>query len=134
MGSSPIGRTTPAATYRDAPVGTRLGVPLGYGTDPVRQSRRGPVLTFPFSWRRRLTQDGGLLGRLTRIAVERALAFYAGRAGRTVGPGPRTCRPADAASTSVHRHHPRNRTALGRCWLAWIIARFGDERIRLHCA
>ena len=35
------------------------------------------VLTFPFSWRRRLAQDGALLGRLTRIAVETVLAFYA---------------------------------------------------------
>ena len=38
------------------------------------------VLTFPFSWRRRLAQDGALLGRLTRIAVETVLTFYAARA------------------------------------------------------
>ena len=44
------------------------------------------VLTFPFSWRRRLAQDGGLLGRLTRIAVETVLALYAGRAGEERGP------------------------------------------------
>jgi hypothetical protein len=38
------------------------------------------VLTFPFSWRRRLSQDGALLGRLTPIFVETVHAFYAGRA------------------------------------------------------
>ena len=38
------------------------------------------VLTFPFSWRRRLSQDGALLGRLTRIFVVTVHAFYAGRA------------------------------------------------------
>jgi hypothetical protein len=38
------------------------------------------VLTFPFSWRRRLAQDAGLLGRLTRIVVETVLRFYAARA------------------------------------------------------
>jgi hypothetical protein len=27
------------------------------------------VLTFPFAWRRRLAQDGELLGRVTRIFV-----------------------------------------------------------------
>jgi hypothetical protein len=38
------------------------------------------VLTFPFSWRRRLAQDGELLVRLTRIFVETVHAFYALRA------------------------------------------------------
>jgi hypothetical protein len=38
------------------------------------------VLTFPFSWRRRLAQDGDLLGRLTRIVAETVHAFYAERA------------------------------------------------------
>ena len=33
------------------------------------------VLRFPFSWRRRLAQDGALLGRLTRIFVETVQAF-----------------------------------------------------------
>jgi hypothetical protein len=47
---------------------------------PPRSGLRQWVLTFPFSWRRRLAQDGGLLGRLTRIAVETVLAFYAARA------------------------------------------------------
>lgn len=36
--------------------------------------------TFPFPWRRRLAQDGALLGRLTRIVTETVLAFYAARA------------------------------------------------------
>jgi hypothetical protein len=40
------------------------------------------VLTFPFSWRRRLAQDGALLGRLTRIFVETVQGFYAERAAR----------------------------------------------------
>jgi len=39
------------------------------------------VLTFPFAWRRRLSQDGALLGKLTRIFVETVSAFYAKRAG-----------------------------------------------------
>jgi hypothetical protein len=38
------------------------------------------VSTFPFSWRRRLAQDGALLGRLTRILAEAVHAFYAERA------------------------------------------------------
>jgi len=33
---------------------------------PLRQW----VLTFPFSWRRRLAHDGELLGALTRLFVE----------------------------------------------------------------
>ena len=45
------------------------------------------VLSFPFSWRRRLAQDGALLGRLTRIAVETVLTFYAARAGQEGGLG-----------------------------------------------
>ncbi len=40
------------------------------------------VLTFPFSWRRRLAQDGALLGRLTRIFAETVHAFYAERAAK----------------------------------------------------
>jgi hypothetical protein len=39
-------------------------------------------LTFPFPWRRRLAQDGALLGHLTRIFVETVHAFYAERAAR----------------------------------------------------
>ena len=38
------------------------------------------VLTFPFSWRRRLAQDGALLGRLTRIFEDTVHTFYAERA------------------------------------------------------
>ncbi len=44
---------------------------------PLRQW----VLTFPFSWRRRLAHDGELLGALTRLFVETVLAFYAERGG-----------------------------------------------------
>jgi hypothetical protein len=40
------------------------------------------VLSFPFPWRRRLSQDGALLGSLTRIFVETVHAFYVGRAAR----------------------------------------------------
>ncbi len=38
------------------------------------------MLTFPFPWRRRLAQDGALLGRLTRIFVDTVQGFYARRA------------------------------------------------------
>jgi hypothetical protein len=48
------------------------------------------VLTFPFSWRRRLSQDGALLGRLTRIFVETVHAFYAGRAEEEGATGAKT--------------------------------------------
>jgi hypothetical protein len=47
---------------------------------PPRSGLRQWVLTFPFSWRRRLAQDGALLGRLTSLVVETVLAFYAARA------------------------------------------------------
>jgi hypothetical protein len=50
---------------------------------PPQSALRQWVLTFPFSWRRRLVQDGALFGRLTRIAVETVLTFYAAR--RRVG-------------------------------------------------
>jgi len=39
-------------------------------------------LTFPFSWRRRLAQDGALFGRLTRIFEETVQMFYAERAAK----------------------------------------------------
>jgi hypothetical protein len=40
----------------------------------------------PFSWRRRLAQDGALLGRLTRLVVETVLGFYtAGLSGAQSG-------------------------------------------------
>ena len=42
----------------------------------------------PFSRRRRLAQDGALLGRLTRLVVETVLAFYAARAAEQGWPGP----------------------------------------------
>jgi Transposase zinc-binding domain len=35
----------------------------------------------PLSWRRRLAQDGALLGRLTRMVVGTVLTLYAARAG-----------------------------------------------------
>jgi hypothetical protein len=53
---------------------------------PPESGLRQWVLTFPFSWRRRLAQDGALLGRLTRIAVETVLVFYAARAEKEGGP------------------------------------------------
>jgi Putative transposase len=40
------------------------------------------VLTFPFSWRRRLAQDGALLGRLARIFEKTVHRFYAERAAK----------------------------------------------------
>ena len=54
---------------------------------PPESGLRQWVLTFPFSWRRRLAQDGALLGRLTRIAVETVLTFYAARAAQEGGLG-----------------------------------------------
>jgi hypothetical protein len=48
------------------------------------------VLTFPFPWRRRLAQDGALLGHLTRIFVEAVHAFYAERAAREGALGAKT--------------------------------------------
>jgi putative transposase len=47
---------------------------------PPESGLRQWVLTFPFSWRRRLAQDAGLLGRLTRIVVKTVLRFCAARA------------------------------------------------------
>jgi hypothetical protein len=35
---------------------------------PPQSGLRQWVLTFPFPWRRRLAQDGALLGNLTRIS------------------------------------------------------------------
>ena len=54
---------------------------------PPQSGERQWVLTFPFSWRRRLAQDGALLGRLTRLVVETVLAFYAARAAEQGWPG-----------------------------------------------
>jgi len=54
---------------------------------PPESGLRQWVLTFPFSWRRRLAQDGAMLGRLMRIAVETVLTFYAARAGEDGRPG-----------------------------------------------
>ena len=65
---------------------------------PPESGLRQWVLTFPFSWRRRLAQDGALLGRLTRMAVETVLAFYAVRAGQGGGLGAKS-----GAVTAVQR-------------------------------
>ena len=48
------------------------------------------VLTFPFPWRRRLSQDGALLGNLTRIFIEAVQTFYAERAARAGAPDAKT--------------------------------------------
>ncbi len=47
---------------------------------PPQTSLRQWVLTFPFAWRRRLAQDGELLGTLSRMFVETVHRFYAERA------------------------------------------------------
>jgi putative transposase/transposase-like zinc-binding protein len=57
---------------------------------PPQSGLRQWVLTFPFSWRRRLAQDGALLGRLTRLFVETVHAFYAERAAREGAIGAKT--------------------------------------------
>ncbi len=46
---------------------------------PPQSGLRQWVLTFPFSWRRRLAQDAGLVGRLTRIVVETVLRLRRSR-------------------------------------------------------
>ena len=65
---------------------------------PPQSGLRQWVLSFPFSWRRRLAQDGALLGRLTRIAVETVLTFYAARAAEQGRPGAKS-----GAVTAVQR-------------------------------
>jgi hypothetical protein len=50
------------------------------------------VLTFPFPWRRRLAQDGALLGALTRIFVGTVERFYGERAAK---------RPAKTGAVTV---------------------------------
>jgi hypothetical protein len=56
------------------------------------------VLTFPFPWRRRLSQDGALLGKLTRIFLGTVQTLYAQRAEREGALGAKT-----GAVTSVQR-------------------------------
>ena len=46
-----------------------------------RVALRQWVLTFPFRWRRRLAQDGELLGELSRLFVSTVQAFYGGKTG-----------------------------------------------------
>jgi len=62
---------------------------------PRQSGLRQWVLTFPFPWRRRLAQDGALLGNLTRIFVETVHALYAERAARegALGQSPGRSRP-----------------------------------------
>ena len=67
---------------------------------PPQSGLRQWVLTFPFSWRRRLAQDGALLGRLTRIVMETVLGFYAARAAQEDGPGAKTGAVGVAQRTS----------------------------------
>ena len=56
------------------------------------------VLTFPFPWRRRLAQDGALLGNLTRIFVETVQTLYAGRAAQEGALGAKTGAVTPAAA------------------------------------
>lgn len=57
---------------------------------PPSTALRQWVLTFPFSWRPRLAQDGELLGQLTQIFVDMVQAFYTRRAAREGAPGAKT--------------------------------------------
>ena len=66
-----------------------------------RVALRQWVLTFPFAWRRRLAQDGALLGALARIVLACVQAFYAKRAALACG-GDAT-RPKTGAVTVVQR-------------------------------
>ena len=65
---------------------------------PPQTGLRQWVLTFPFSWRRRLAQDGALLGRLTRLFVETVQTFYSRRSEEQGAPGGKT-----GAVTAVQR-------------------------------
>jgi len=58
------------------------------------------VFTFPFSWRRRLAQDGALFGRLTRIFEEAVPTFYAERAAKEGLSGAKTGSVTVAQRTS----------------------------------
>ena len=65
---------------------------------PPSTGLRQWVLTFPFSWRPRLAQDGELLGRLTQIFVDTVQAFYVRRAAQEGALGAKT-----GAVTAVQR-------------------------------
>ena len=65
---------------------------------PPSTALRQWVLTFPFSWRPRLAQDGELLGRLTQIFVDTVQAFYVRRAAQEGAIGAKT-----GAVTAVQR-------------------------------
>jgi hypothetical protein len=70
---------------------------------PPESGLRQWVLTFPLLWRRRLAQDGALLGRLTRIVVETMLRFFAARGRRRVGTerGPALVRVVQRTSSDL---------------------------------
>ena len=57
---------------------------------PPSTALRQWVLTFPFSWRPRLAQDGELLGRLTQIFVDTVQASYVRRAAQAGAMGAKT--------------------------------------------
>ena len=65
---------------------------------PPSTALRQWVLTFPFSWRPRLAQDGELLARLTQIFVDTVQAFYVRRAAQAGAMGAKT-----GAITAVQR-------------------------------
>ena len=67
---------------------------------PPRTGLRQWVLTFPFPWRRRLSRDGALLGRLTRIFVETVMAIYRERAEKDEARGAKTGAVAVVQRTS----------------------------------
>jgi ABC-type amino acid transport substrate-binding protein len=73
--------------------------PTGYDIELARRVAKRAGFELP--WRRRLAQDGALLGRLTRIVTETVLAFYAARAALQGWPGAKS-----GAVTVVQRPHP----------------------------
>ena len=80
---------------------------------PAETPLRQWVLTFPFTWRPRLAQDGELLGRLTQIFVDTVQAFYVRRAAQEGAMGAKTgaitavlssFEPAQTSPASPGRH------------------------------
>ncbi|MCC6645053.1 MAG: hypothetical protein IT374_05705 [Polyangiaceae bacterium] len=78
---------------------------IDYVLPPV--ALRQWVLTFPFSWRKRLACDGALLAALSRILVESVEACYARRARAAApasnGDGAGAARCKSGAVTVVQR-------------------------------
>jgi len=74
---------------------------------PPQSGLRQWVLTFPFSWRRRLAQDAALLGRLTRNRRGDGAGLLR-RAGGRVGAGPRA-----ASSPWCYYYYGREATSNG---------------------